>query len=398
MADIYETRFRYYKFGDYEITEMINYGKSAVVFKGYNANDKQVAIKIFDNELIARYGETTQKQRIFRENTLKNHNIDGLVDILDGGTFTFEKTETEYFYIVMPFLQGCNLKEYIEKKGACDEDIAKKIFRSLHESTEELLKLNIAHRDIKPENIMMLDNGDIVLMDLGVLKLIGTDDLTDVGESKPFIGTLRYAPPEFLRREESNTIDGWKAVNIYQIGAVLYDILMGTELFKQYSEPYANLVYAVCESIPHIDRADCDQEFVQLVRNMLIKNWQTRISHFNKANIPQILSASSKNSQNDLLSAILSPQSKYITMENEIQQIKNKKDETLRELGELQNKIGKIIESCLTELEEKKAINEWFLSYDGRPRELNRYVKAFILSGEGKQGFFSKFAWCPVEH
>lgn len=145
------------------------------------------------------------------------------------------------------------------------------------EVTESLLKNNpsLAHRDIKPENIMISDNNDVILMDMEVLKIIGAPSMSDV-DQKQFLGTLRYAPPEFLTRNENDTMEGWRAVNIYQIGAVLHDLLMKKELFAGI-EPYASLVIAIKEDMPKITSAVLHPDLVQLARNMLHKDWKRRL-------------------------------------------------------------------------------------------------------------------------
>ncbi|MDR2794139.1 MAG: protein kinase [Treponema sp.] len=145
------------------------------------------------------------------------------------------------------------------------------------EVTENLLKSNppLAHRDIKSENIMISENTDVIVMDMGVLKIIGAPSMSDV-EQKQFLGTLRYAPPEFLTRNEDNTMEGWRAVNIYQIGAVLHDLIMQKELFTGI-EPYASLVIAIKEDMPEITSSVLHPDLVQLARNMLHKDWKRRL-------------------------------------------------------------------------------------------------------------------------
>ena len=389
LANVYRDRFIGFKFNGYTVIDMIDFGKSAVVFEGIASSGKKLAIKIFDIELVARFGEDTQKQRIFRENSLRNHGIKGLVDIVDGGTFM--KDNKEYHYIVMPFLHGCNLKKHIAQNGAWNEESAKNIFSCLNEITNHLLTIkNIAHRDIKPENIMVMDDGEIVLMDLGVLKPIGESDLTDVGDVKPFIGTLRYAPSEYLLRTESNTPDGWRSVNLYQIGAVLHDVILGVELFKQYSEPFANLVTAVIERSPQIDRADYNQEFVQLVRNMLAKDWKTRLQRASDNEIRRVMDAPLGNKKDDILSGILQKQVKFKVLEDEIQQIEKNKADAKNKLIKMQQNISQIIESCLTEVQNSKAIKSWRHNFNGRPLHINHYVKSYILSGDYSQGFLGE--------
>jgi len=326
-----------------------------------------------------------QKERIFREKRLSKHNIKGLINIIDVGTIV---NEGEYFYIIMPFLSGCNLKEYIEINGACEEIFARYILSTLIKISDELQKLGIAHRDIKPENIMVMENNEIILMDLGVLKIINVDDLTDIGDSKPFIGTLRYAPPELLLRNEENNTNGWKAINIYQIGATMHDVLMGYELFKQYSDPYARLVRAVCESIPHIDREDCNQELVHLIQNMLTKNWQLRLNLFNKTDITKILCTQNIKNKNDVLSKILYMQSDNMTQEEQIKMFKEKREEQKSKINNFYNEIRIILESCFIELTKKNIIEAWNIHHYRAYNVPNRFVASYVINGNLTQGFY----------
>jgi serine/threonine protein kinase len=218
------------------INSFIDNGKSAAVYRG-TKNSSLYAVKIFDNELLDKYGIEIQQMRIDRELDLKNHGIDNLVKILGGGHTTIK--QNEYYYLIMEYIEGVNLKKYIGQNIITLEFITK-VVDTLVVISEKLLQKNLAHRDIKPENIMVSKKGEIILMDLGVLLIIGNPSMTDI-EQKQFLGTLRYAPPEFLTRKENNSIDGWRAVNIYQIGAVLHDLIMKKELFSDI-EPYANLV------------------------------------------------------------------------------------------------------------------------------------------------------------
>jgi serine/threonine protein kinase len=212
------------------IDSLIDNGKSAAVFLG--KKDKiQYAVKVFDNEIVERFGDDIQQQRQNLELSLKNHNINNLVKIIGGGRISIK--EIEHFYLIMEYINGTNLKKYI-KINTISPDFVIKVINILVDVSENLLKHDppLAHRDIKPENIMISENQDVILMDMGVLKIIGDPSMSDVGR-KQFLGTLRYAPPEFLTREENNTIEGWRAVNIYQIGAVLHDLITKRELFMK---------------------------------------------------------------------------------------------------------------------------------------------------------------------
>jgi serine/threonine protein kinase len=271
------------------IVKLINNGKSAAVFLATQPDKSKVALKIFDNDIIDRYGQEIQVQRIQQEISLKAHSIPGLIEILDGGKEIIG--DTNYFFIVMSFVEGMNLYEYINSESY-PESFVKKVAVTLFEVTEELLKKNIAHRDIKPENIMVTGSGEIILMDLGVLKLIGEPSASDV-EQKQFLGTLLYAPPEFLTRKEEDTLDGWRAVNYYQIGAVMHDLIMKKIIFSHIS-PYPNIVIAIKEDPPHVSSSEYSFETIQITRDLLVKNSSDRLKLVPSARISCWASAPDK--------------------------------------------------------------------------------------------------------
>jgi serine/threonine protein kinase len=289
MAKKYETRFLGKIIEGYTIGNLIDYGKSAAVFKAEDKDGIPAAFKIFDNEIIERFGKEQQTRRIVQEISLRNHGIENLVQIHGGGEFN---DDGEIFlFIVMEFLQGQNLKKYLLQNKAQPEVFAKILFKTLYDVTERLLAKKIVHRDIKPENVLVATDGTIILMDLGVIKLIQetTGSETDIDGHKPFIGTLQYAPPEFLLREEDQeNVEAWRAINVYQIAATVHDAVMGYEIFTQYTDPYARLVIAVKEEKPYIEHSDYSHEILSLIREMLVKNWNTRLQLLSKYNLEEV--------------------------------------------------------------------------------------------------------------
>jgi serine/threonine protein kinase len=255
----------------YNIIELINNGKSAAVFKAIK-NNIEYAIKVFDNDLIERFGHEIQEQRIEQELTLQNHTIENLIKIYDGAKENIG--DENYYFIVLEFIDGVNLKQFLLKENY-DIVFIHQILTSLIQVTEELIKRGIVHRDIKPENIMITKDRKLILMDLGVLKFIGAKSISDE-EEKQFVGTLRYAPPEFLTRDEEDSENGWRAVNLYQIGGVLHDLITKQELFAE-AVPYPNLVLSIKEKNPKIESNAYPHQLIQLSRNLLTKNWKKRL-------------------------------------------------------------------------------------------------------------------------
>lgn len=252
--------------GGWLAKNILGYGKSAVVMLA-EREGTQAALKVFHPELVERFGRTVQFQRIQRELSLIGSKHSNLVQIIGGG----ECPQTKHLHISMEYLPWKNLGQVltavpIEKIGT--------IISQLSAAAMFLEEKNLAHRDIKPENIAIsMDFEQIKLLDLGVLRPVADSDVTDV-DQRPFIGTLRYSPPEFLLRSEVDSLEGWRAVTFYQIGATLHDLLMKEPLFLERTTPYPALVKAILEERPKVHHENTG--LVALCNHCLVKNPSTR--------------------------------------------------------------------------------------------------------------------------
>jgi eukaryotic-like serine/threonine-protein kinase len=273
-AKILEKKLAGKSIQQWTIRSLISHGKSAAVFLADSA-DGEAAVKIFDTELIARYGDETQFARIERERELIGKSHPNLVKILGGGFDTI----TENHFIVMEFLKGANLKECLQQIPA--EEIPN-LISQLASAAHFLEELGYVHRDIKPENIVILDNYKrAVLLDLGVLRPFSGSDITDNEGIQAFVGTLQYSSPEFLLRQEEQTVEGYRALTFYQLGGVLHDLIMRRQLFAESAEPYARLVNAVQHETPEIQNTAVPYYLVDLARCCLLKAWETRLKVLN---------------------------------------------------------------------------------------------------------------------
>lgn len=347
---------------DYTIEQLINNGKSAAVFKACK-DSKFYAFKIFDSDLIERFGHEIQQKRIDQEIGLKGHVINNLVKIFDGGKTKIDGED--HYYLVMEYIEGKNLKEYIQEKTYTDGFIIK-VLETLIRVTEELINIKIAHRDIKPENIMVNEDDEIILMDLGVLKNIGAASFSDVDE-KQFLGTLRYAAPEFLTRTEEDSENGWRAVNLYQIGATLHDLIMKKEIYFD-KTPYTNLVIAIKEDIPSVRNEEVKYDLIQLTRNLLIRDWKKRLEICSLSNINDVIHK--LNSIEDHMGEeidkdieeILHHSNKYREKFEELQNIQRSNSEKAEKRRELADKLKGEVEIVL-DLIRSKGIYETLLPY-----------------------------------
>lgn len=254
----------------YVVESLIDFGKSAAVFKASHQG-APVALKLFDDELIERYGDKAQLARIERELTLIGKHHPNMVRIIDGG---FDK-KSENHFIVMEFLPGRSLEKCLQDVPESNIPL---LIGQLASCCEYLESLTLVHRDIKPANIVILDDySRLVLLDFGVMKPVGEVGVTDVGGIQSFIGTLQYSSPEFLLRQEDDSIEGWRALSLYQIGGVLHDLIMRRPLFQEYANPYARLVMAVQQDYPLIASSTLPTYIMHACKAALVKDWHTRL-------------------------------------------------------------------------------------------------------------------------
>ena len=130
----------------------------------------------------------------------------------------FEENDTAY--IVMEFLDGITLKDYVKKNGVMDGRELAQLVEPLLGSLEAIHKKNLLHRDISPENIMLMPDHTLTLYDFGAAR---TYDLEE-GRSMSVVLKHGYAPPEQYRKHGEQ--GPW--TDIYALCATLYYCLTGT--------------------------------------------------------------------------------------------------------------------------------------------------------------------------
>ncbi len=255
--------------GGWSVGSYLGAGKTALVFDSAKEG-KLAALKVFDPDLVERSGKDKQLARINRELELVGRHHANLVQIFDGG----ECADTGHLFVSMELVKGRNLEDALLD---VPRERIPHVLSQVTSAAMFLEEVGLAHRDIKPSNIVITDDYErAVLMDLGVLRPFGDSDLTDQ-EARDFIGTLRYSSPEFLNRVEVDSLEGWRAVSLYQLGGVLHDLIMRKPLFSEFSHPYGILVDAVNTERPVIHSCEVSQDLVLAARNSLVKDPVARL-------------------------------------------------------------------------------------------------------------------------
>lgn len=255
--------------GTWTPLRFVDAGKSAMVFEASNGSILG-ALKIFDPELVERFGTDVQTARIERELALIGKEHPHLVRILDGGFCP----KTRLFFVVMELVVGKPLARVL---GAVPRERIWPLISQIASAARFLEQLNLVHRDIKPDNVVVTEDFQCGrLLDLGVIRPIGEPGVTD-GDQKQFLGTLQYSSPEFLFRTEDDTPEGWRALTFYQLGALLHDLIMRQRIFADHFSPYAALVEAVKSLIPIVEAPDVPPDLILLAKSCLCKDPELRL-------------------------------------------------------------------------------------------------------------------------
>ena len=203
--------------GRYEIREIIGVGGMAVVYKAYdNIDDRIVAIKILKEEFLA----NEEFRRRFKNESkaiavLSHPNIVKVYDVSFGDRLQ---------YIVMEYIEGITLKEYIEQQKVINWKEAVHFTTQILRALQHAHDKGIVHRDVKPQNIMLLQNGNIKVTDFGIARFSRGETRT---MTESAIGSVHYISPEQARGEITDD-----KADIYSVGVVLYEMITGKLPFE----------------------------------------------------------------------------------------------------------------------------------------------------------------------
>lgn len=204
--------------GLYLLEEKIGTGGMANVYKATDLrSNKTVAVKILrqefshDADLVRRFKNESKAISI-----LNHPNIVKVYDVS-----VSEKMQ----YIVMEYIEGITLKEYLNQRGG------KITWReTLHFITQVLGALQhahengVVHRDVKPQNIMLLANGNVKMMDFGIARISRAENQLMTGKA---MGSVHYISPEQAKGDLTDAKS-----DIYSVGVMMYEMLSGKLPFE----------------------------------------------------------------------------------------------------------------------------------------------------------------------
>ncbi len=226
--------------GPYRILELIGQGGMGQVFLAERADDQyrqRVALKVVRSD----FGTDFLKERFRTERQiLAQLQHPSISTLLDGGV-----TDDGRPYLVMQYEPGIRITEY------CDEHLLSirerlTLFAKVCEAVQFAHANLVVHRDLKPSNILVSEQGHPKLLDFGIAKILaGGDAFTRAVTGEIRLMTPEHAAPEQIRGEPVTT-----AVDVYSLGVLLYELLVGERPFKSTDTTPLLLQKKICEEAP----------------------------------------------------------------------------------------------------------------------------------------------------
>lgn len=191
------------------------------------------------------------KEKLFAMAELSHPNIVGISDV---GEFESQQ------YIVMEFVDGMTLKQYINQNAPLANDEAIEIITEILSAMDMAHSHGIIHRDLKPQNVLVSSSGTVKVTDFGIAKALSETSLT---QTNTMFGSVHYLSPEQARGSNA-TVQS----DIYAIGIILFELLTGQIPFDGDSAVAIALKHFQ-ENIPSI--INLNPEVPQALENVVIK-------------------------------------------------------------------------------------------------------------------------------
>lgn len=254
----------------YRIIEQLGQGGQATAYKAEDTRlNRLVVLKTLLPELAA---SQTARRRFEREaklaSVLDHPNICAIFDIGESDG---------WFYIVMPFIPGRTLKQVVGGKPL-ELRSALSIAIQIADALVAAHARGIVHRDIKPSNIIVNDQGQVKVLDFGLAKMLGGDEIYDPDKSMTEMGvpygTMGYGSPEQAAGERVD-----HRTDVFSLGVLLYEMVTGRQPFT--GRHRIEILHAVINADPDPVCDDCPtapDHLQAIIDRALAKNPKDRFS------------------------------------------------------------------------------------------------------------------------
>ena len=248
--------------GRYEILDLVGTGGMANVYKARCTYlNRYVAIKVLkdefknDEEFLKRFNIESQAAA-----GLSHSNIVSVYDI---------GNEDDIHYIVMEYVEGVTLKEYLSQHGALNSDKVIDFTIQIASALQHAHRKGIVHRDIKPQNIIVTKDEILKVTDFGIARAVSTYTMKieDVD-----MGTVHNCSPEQARGGYTD-----EKSDIYSLGVVMYEMLTGKLPFESDNSVSVALKHMQEEAIPPSELVQgVSSKMEEIIKKTMKKNQNER--------------------------------------------------------------------------------------------------------------------------
>lgn len=239
--------------GRYEFVKYLGGGGMSNV---YLVKDKilnrDVAVKVINIPPYEKEKAVERFEREVQNTTILSHS--NVVNVLD------VEEDDNCYYLVMEYIEGPTLKEYLCKEGKLSADEAVEMTLQILKGIAHAHHHRIIHRDIKPQNILMTKNGTLKILDFGIARALSETALT---ETNHVMGSVQYLSPEQAKGQSTD-----ESSDIYSIGIVLYELLTGHPPFNG-ETPVSVAIKHIQEELPSIRKER--PSIPQSIENVIMK-------------------------------------------------------------------------------------------------------------------------------
>lgn len=245
--------------GHYRIGKTLGVGSFGKVKLGiHDTTGQKVAIKCFEKSKIK---NKKMEEKIKREikilKLFRHPHIIRLYEVIE--------TDKE-IYIIMEYISGGELFDYIVERGRLEEDEARRFFQQIISGIDYCHRMSVVHRDLKPENLLLDKYNNVKIADFGLSNI-----MRDGAFLKSSVGSPNYAAPEVI----SGKLYVGPEVDVWSCGVILYALLCGKLPFDE--EKISVLFRKIRNSDYHIPKYISDGAR-DLVEQILVVNPLNRIS------------------------------------------------------------------------------------------------------------------------
>jgi eukaryotic-like serine/threonine-protein kinase len=252
--------------GHFVLEEFVGGGGMGAVFRATDIElGRSVALKVVSG--VHNDDDTLRRFKIEAQSAarLDHHNI---------ARVYYVGEDKGWHYIVFEFINGVNIRDLVEHRGPLPLDEAIYYTLQVAEALEHASQRDVVHRDIKPSNVLVMQDGKVKLVDMGLARLhqveSAADELTASGMT---LGTFDYISPEQARDPRSADVRS----DLYSLGCTLYYMLTGRPPFPEGTVLQKLFSHSLdAPPDPRDVRPEIPEEVTQVVHRMLAKNPRDR--------------------------------------------------------------------------------------------------------------------------